>query len=86
MIKLRRDRTGKVFTNTKGEPVTAAQVDMNEQDKDVAWLCEIASRHLSSKTKAMAAMLKAEPKRNCSPGVQRSARWTVSFASLMRRY
>ncbi len=76
MIKLRRDRTGKVFTNTKGEPVTATQVDMNEQDKDVAWLCEIASRHLSSKTKAMAAMLKAEPKLP-----EKDAYWLANYVS-----
>ena len=41
--------------------MTATQVDVNEQDEDIVRLCEMASRHLSSKTKAVAAMLRAEP-------------------------
>ena len=61
MVKLRRDSTGTVFTNAKGVPLTAEQWDVNEQDEDIARLCEIAKRHPSSKTKAMAAMLQAEP-------------------------
>ena len=61
MIKLRRDRTGTVFTNAKGVPVTAALVDVNEQDDDIARLCEIAKRHLSSKIETVAAPLQAEP-------------------------
>ena len=61
MIKLRRDRTGTVFTNAKGVPVTAALVDVNEQDDDIARLCEIAKRHLSSKIETVAALLQAEP-------------------------
>ena len=62
MIKLRRDRTGTVFTNAKGVPLTAEQWDVNEPDEDITRLCDIARQHLSSKTKAMAAMLQAEPK------------------------
>ncbi len=61
MVKLRRDRTGKVFTNAKGVPLTAAQVDVNEQDEDIARLCEIAKRHLSSNIETMAALLQAKP-------------------------
>ena len=61
MVKLRRDSTGTVFTNAKGVPLTAEQWDVNEQDEDIARLCKIAKRHPSSKTKAMAAMLQAEP-------------------------
>ena len=61
MIKLRRDRTGTVFTNAKGLPVTVALVDVNEQDDDIARLCEIAKRHLSSKIETVAALLQAEP-------------------------
>ncbi len=67
---------GKVYTNPKGVPVTATQVDMNEPDKDIARLCEIASRHLSSKTKAMAAMLKAEPKLP-----EKDAYWLADYVS-----
>ena len=62
MIKLQRDRTGKVLTNAKGVPLTATQVDVNEQDEDIARLCEIARKHPASNTKAADAMLQAEPK------------------------
>ncbi len=62
MIKLRRDRTGTVFTNAKGVPLTATQVDGQESDDDIAWLCAIARRHQSSDSKAVAALLQAEPK------------------------
>ena len=61
MIKLRRDRTGTVFTNAKGVPLTAVLVDVNEQDEDITRLCEIAKRHLSSKIETVAALLQAEP-------------------------
>ena len=61
MIKLRRDRTGTVFTNARGVPLTATQVDGQEQDDDIAWLCEIARRHLTSKNETVAALLQAEP-------------------------
>ena len=61
MVKLRRDSAGKVFTNAKGVPLTAEQWDVNEPDENVTRLCEIAKRHPASKTKAMAAMLQAEP-------------------------
>ena len=62
MIKLRRDKAGKVFTNANGVPLTATQVDVDERDADIARLCEIAGRHRSSMTKAVAAMRRAEPK------------------------
>ena len=62
MIKLRRDRAGTVFTNARGVPLTAEQWNVNEPDEDITRLCDIARQHLSSKTKAMAAMLQAEPK------------------------
>ena len=61
MVRLRRDRTGTVFTNSSGVPVTAAQMDVDEQDRDIARLCEIARRHLPLKVEAVAAMLQAEP-------------------------
>ncbi len=61
MIKLRRDRTGTVYTNDRGVPLTATLVDVNEQDEDIARLCEIAKRHLSSKIETVAALLQAEP-------------------------
>ncbi len=61
MLKLRRDRTGTVFTNSSDVPVTDAQVDENEIDRDIERLCEIARRHLPLKVEAVAAMLQAEP-------------------------
>ncbi len=62
MIKLRRDKAGKVFTNANGVPLSAGQADVDERDADIARLCEIAGRHRSSMTKAVAAMRRAEPK------------------------
>ena len=75
MVKLRRDRTGKVFTNAKGVPLTAALVDVNEQDEDIARLCEIAKRHLSSNIETVAALLQAEP------GLpEKDAYWLADYA------
>jgi hypothetical protein len=62
MVRLRRDGTGTVYTNSSGAPLTVTQVDVDEQDQDIARLCEIARRHLASKSKAMDAILQAEPK------------------------
>ncbi len=61
MVKLRRNSAGKVFTNAKGVPLTATQWDVNKQDEDIARLCEIARKHLASKTEAVDAILQAEP-------------------------
>ncbi len=61
MVKLRRNSAGKVFTNAKGVPLTAEQWDVNEPDESIARLCEIARKHLASKTEAVDAILQAEP-------------------------
>ena len=42
-------------------PMTVTQVDVNVQDQVISRLCEIARQHPSSKTKAVAALLQAEP-------------------------
>ncbi len=75
MIKLQRDRTGKVLTNAKGMPLTATQADVNEQDEDIARLCEIARQHLSSKIETVAVLLQAEP------GLpEKDAYWLADYA------
>ena len=78
MVKLRRDKMGKVFTNAKGVPLTAALVDVNEQDEDIARLCEIAKRHLSSNIETVSALLQAEPGL-----LEKDAYWLADYAMRM---
>ncbi len=55
--------------------MTATQVDVNEQDQDIARLCKIAKRHLSSKIETVAALLQAEPGLS-----KKDAHWLADYA------
>ncbi len=76
IIKLRRDKAGKVFTNANGVPLTATQMDANERDEGIARLCEIAGRHRSSAAHAVAAMRRVEPKLP-----EKDAYWLADYVS-----